>query len=156
MATIVRLATVADLPRLREFEQGVIDAERPYQPYLKDDPVHYYDLDHMIDANDVCLVVAEVDGHLVGSGYARVEESKPYIRYHQFGYLGFMFVVPQFRGQGVIQDIMAYLERWCLERGVGVLHLEVFADNARASRAYDKAGFAANLIDMRKVIAPIQ
>lgn len=152
MTILVRPATKADLPRLREFEQGVIAAERPFDSQLLDDPIQYYDLDGMLPASDVCLAVAESDGRLVGSGYVRIEESKPYVRYPRYGYLGFLFVVPEHRGQGIVQQVMAYLERWALERDVGAIHLDVYADNAPALRAYEKAGFAPHMVDMRKVI----
>ena len=45
-----RKATPADLPTLYRFEQGVIDAERPYIPKLKTGDVRYYDLVHMLSA----------------------------------------------------------------------------------------------------------
>ena len=39
-----RSATLDDLPALKECEQGIIAAERPYDHTLKPDPISYYDL----------------------------------------------------------------------------------------------------------------
>lgn len=56
----IRPATSADLETLYHFEQGVITAERPFDPTLKPDPLHYYDLPAMIASPDVQLLVAEL------------------------------------------------------------------------------------------------
>ncbi len=37
-------------PVLRRFEQGVIQAERPFDITLADDPIQYYDIEAMIIA----------------------------------------------------------------------------------------------------------
>lgn len=148
-----RSATIDDLPLLKEFEQGVISAERPFEPQLKIDPIEYYDLQSMIDADHVNLVVAEVKGTIVASGYLRIEQAKPYIQYSFYGYIGFMYVLPEYRGKGIIQQVMSYLENWGQEQGVTAFHLDVFAENSSAIRAYQKAGYLPNLVDMRKVIS---
>ena len=44
MNAIIRQARHTDLDTLFRFEQGVITAERPFDPTLKKDPIHYYDL----------------------------------------------------------------------------------------------------------------
>ena len=64
---IVRPATNADLDTLLRFEQGVIVAERPFDPTLKPDPNSYYDLPYMLTAPEVELVVAEQDSLLITS-----------------------------------------------------------------------------------------
>jgi len=71
----VRKAGLQDMNTLLRFEQGVIAAERPFDECLKKDPIHYYDLAHMIAADDIELLVAELDGRPIGSGYARIENA---------------------------------------------------------------------------------
>src|ERR1700744_3547683 len=39
---LIRPAPTADLPALLEFEQGVIAAERPMDPPIKEGPINYY------------------------------------------------------------------------------------------------------------------
>ncbi|HUQ96019.1 MAG TPA: GNAT family N-acetyltransferase [Chitinophagaceae bacterium] len=145
----VRPATVADLPVLRRFEQGVIAAERPFDPTLKGDPVLYYDLEEMLDNNDVALLVAESETGLVGAGYARLLQAKPMYAYKHYAYLGFMYVEPHFRGQGINQKIMNALRKWVIAKGVTELRLEVYVGNERAIRAYEKIGFSKLLVEMR-------
>ncbi|HEY6899204.1 MAG TPA: GNAT family N-acetyltransferase, partial [Puia sp.] len=55
----IRPATNADLDTLLRFEQGVISAERPFDPTLKPDPINYYDISYMISAPEVELLIAE-------------------------------------------------------------------------------------------------
>ena len=55
---LIRKATVHDIDVLLRFEQGVISAERPFDPTLKDHPTQYYDLPAIINDPVVYLVVA--------------------------------------------------------------------------------------------------
>jgi len=72
---IIRPATFADMDTLLRFEQGVITAERPFDSTLKDEHINYYDLVGMIERPDIELLVAELNGELIGSGYARIISS---------------------------------------------------------------------------------
>lgn len=152
MEAVIRPAEPADLDKLLEFEQGVIEAERPFDVTLKREPINYYDMKAMLEAPHIRLVVAEFDGEIIGSGYARIEESKPYLTHDQHSYMGFMFTVPEHRGKGINQKIIEDLERWSLSQGVTEMRLEVYAVNASAIRAYEKIGFSGNILKMRKSI----
>lgn len=145
----IRPANHDDLKILLQFEQGVIAAERPFDPTLKEDPIQYYDLPAMIHSDEVELLVAEVDGLVVGSGYARIEKAKIFYKHPRFAYLGFMYVRPEYRGKGVNGAIIAALQTWTLSRGLTELRLEVYYDNLPAISAYKKMGFTAYIIEMR-------
>ena len=147
--TIIRKATTSDLDTLYQFEQGIITAERPFDSTLAHDPIHYYDLEELIRAEHIELVVAELDGKIIGSGYGRIEKSKSYLKHKYHAYLGFMFVVPEHRGEGVNQKIMAALKTWAKGKGVNELRLEVYTNNASAIHAYEKIGFKKHMIEMR-------
>ncbi len=150
MTLKVRQAVSTDLTTLLEFEQGVIEAERPFDVTLKRDFVRYYDMESMLAAPHIRVVVAELDSVVIGSGYARIEESKPYLTHDRHSYMGFMFTVAEHRGKGVNQKIVEALEQWSLSQGVTEMRLEVYVDNASAIRAYEKIGFAGNVLKMRK------
>jgi GNAT superfamily N-acetyltransferase len=109
---IIRPASFADMDTLLRFEQGVITAERPFDPTLKDAPINYYDLAGMIERQDIELLVAELNGRLIGSGYARIEEAKIYLKHPKHAYLGFMYVEPAHRGKGINQKIITALKKW--------------------------------------------
>lgn len=145
----IRTATHDDVPILKQFEQGVISAERPFDLTLQPDPITYYDLANLIDSDDVHLIVAELNNELVASGYARIEKAKPYVNYAFYSYLGFMYVSPEHRGKGINRYIIDALKSWSQEQGLTMMHLDVFAENEIALRAYLKAGFKGNLLEMR-------
>lgn len=150
--THIRTATLADLPTLLRFEQGVIAAERPMDPTIKPGPINYYDLPAMIAAPDVELLVAEVDGVLVGSGYARISPSRHYLLHSTHAYLGFMYVDPPHRGKGINTVIIEALRQWAHSRGITELRLDVYHQNIRAIKAYEKAGFTQYLLNMRRPV----
>lgn len=145
----IRRATERDIPVLREFEQGVIGAERPFDETLKPDPIRYYDLDFLMQAADSDVFVAESGNKAVGSAYVRILPAKAYLRHERYAYLGFMYVVPEYRGKGINRQIIEMLCSWANERGISEIRLDVYAANAPAIRAYEKAGFRKNLVEMR-------
>ena len=146
---IIRPATTADLPQLYAFEQGVIATERPMDPTIRDGDIHYYNLPVMMASPDVHLLVAERDGTLLGSAYARIDPARHYLRHSVHAYLGFMYVEPAYRGKGVNQLIIAALKAWALSRQLTELRLDVYHTNTNAIRAYEKAGFTQYLLNMR-------
>jgi ribosomal protein S18 acetylase RimI-like enzyme len=149
---IIRKATLNDMDTLLVFEQGVITAERPYDITLKNDPIRYYDIEKMITATDVELLVATLNNTIIGSGYARIENAKPFLKYQQYSYLGFMYVLPQYRGKGVNKLIIDALAEWSVSKNITELRLEVYQNNEPAIKAYEKTGFSKLLIEMRMEI----
>src|SRR4030095_560757 len=150
---VVRPAALTDLGILLKFEQAMIEAERPFDNTIRDgNDVRYYDLEDLIASADAEIVVAEIDGEVIGSGYARIETSKAYLKHLQHAYLGFMYVVPDHRGKGVNKKIVEVLEAWSVSRGVSVLLLEVYVENAAAIRAYEKSGYTGHVLEMRKSV----
>jgi|SRR6185503_11184460 len=146
---IVRKAELNDLDILLEFEQGIVNHERPFDNTLKEGEIHYYDLKGMILADNVEVLVAVAGNDIVAGGYARIEEAKDYQKYDRYAYLGFMYVQPGFRGQGVNNMVLDALKDWCRSRDVRELRLEVYTYNHQAIKAYEKAGFKPILTWMR-------
>lgn len=145
-----RKATLANMDTLLQFEQGVIAAERPFDPTLQENHINYYNLNELITAPHIQLIVAELDGELIGSGYARIESSKIYLRHQQHAYLGFMYVLPQHRGKGVNKIVINALKEWAVSKGITELRLEVYYKNTPAIKAYEKVGFISHMIQMRQ------
>lgn len=145
----IRKAKIEDLEILLTFEQGIISYERSFDETLDDDPISYYDFEKMISARDVEVLVAEIDGLLVGSGYARIEQPKPYLKYSNYAYLGFMYVKPKFRGRGINKVLIDELIQWSNSKNIDEIRLDVYAENDGAIKAYEKAGFIPHLLNMR-------
>jgi RimJ/RimL family protein N-acetyltransferase len=149
MEPIIRKATLDDVPVLLEFEQGLITAERPMDPTIKEGHIHYYDVRDFIREQDAELLVAELDGTIVASGYARIKGDRHYLKHDRIGYLGFMFVPEQHRGKGYNGLILEALIDWCRSKSLQEIRLDVYQVNESAIRAYEKAGFVKHLINMR-------
>lgn len=148
-----RTARITDLDILLEFEQKIIETERPFDLTLKDGHINYYDIAQMIKASDIEVAVAELNGEIIGSGYARIEDSKIYLKHPKHAYLGFMYVKPSHRGNGVIKKVIAALQHWAKEQGISELRLDVYNENLPAVKAYEKIGFSKHLIEMRMNIS---
>jgi GNAT superfamily N-acetyltransferase len=146
---IIREATAADLPMLLDFEQALIAYERAFAPNLRKDKISYYDLSAYIKAEDIRIVVAEIAGELVGSGYALIKENKAYKAPQYYVYLGFMYVIPEYRGQGINGQIMNDLIDWGKAQSYTEVQLDVYAENESAIKAYAKAGLVPEILTMR-------
>ena len=145
----IRTATLNDIDILLEFEQGVIKAERPFDVTLDADPITYYNLEELILSDDASLVVAEIEGKIIGSGYALIKPARHYLNHEFYSYLGFMFTLPDYRGRGVNTKIIERLKQWSDSKGLKEMRLTVYDENHGAIRAYEKAGFKKHIIEMR-------
>lgn len=149
MEIVVREASEKDLDVLYRFEQGVVEVERPFDSTLRPGLIHYYNLRELIRSTNALLLVAEVDGKVIASGYVRIDPSKEYLAHTHHAYFGFMYVEPEFRGRGINKKIMDELKVWVKNQNVTELRLEVYVENASAIRAYEKLGFKQHMLEMR-------
>ena len=145
----IRKASLPDLGQLLVFEQDLIKTERPFDPTIKSDPINYYDLKAMLTSPLAEVIVAEADNKIIASGYARINRSKPFIKHTTHAYLGFMYVLPEYRGQGINRQIMNALKNWAATQNITEFRLEVYYDNISAIRAYEKIGFSRYSMEMR-------
>ena len=152
METIIRQAQEDEISLLIEFEQGIVEAERSFDNTLKDGTIHYYDLLELIKSSEAEVLVAVIDDQLVGSGYAKLLDAKPYQKYEKYVYLGFMYVKPAYRGQGINKLILQKLINWAKNRNISEVRLQVYDENTIAKNAYQKTGFKPNLLEMRMEI----
>jgi GNAT superfamily N-acetyltransferase len=149
MTIEIRKAIETEISILLSFEKGIIEAERPFDNTLKEGEIHYYDIIELIKNKNAEVLVAVVDHEIVGSGYAKIQTAKPYEKHNEYAYLGFMYVKPTFRGQGINQKILQGLIDWAKSRNLTEVRLEVYDENKIAKNSYLKAGFKPGLLEMR-------
>ncbi|CAM1359363.1 Ribosomal protein S18 acetylase RimI [Tenacibaculum sediminilitoris] len=153
MTTItIREARKEDLEILLGFEQGIIEAERPFDSSLKEGKISYYNLEEMIFAESVHLIVAVAEDEIVGSGYLRIEKSGSYRKNELNGYIGFMYVKPNFRGKRISSLILESLKGWAKSKELKELRLDVYNENLAAIKSYERFGFNKSLINMKMEI----
>jgi len=146
---IIRAATPHDKNTLLSFEQAVVEAERPFNSSIKVGEPTYYNIDELINSAKSKLLVVENNNTLIACGYGQIRESKSSLAHEQHVYLGFMYVVPDFRGQGINKNIIDALIQWGRSCGIDDFYLDVYSGNKAAIRAYEKLRFEQSMIEMK-------
>ena len=149
MKVTLRKAALKDIPVLRQFEQGLIRDERPFDPTIRPDPVHYYDMEALVTDPNTHFLMACIDQRAVASGYATRKTPRHYLDHSAYAYFGFMYTLPEYRGYGINGRIIAALKQWALGQGLQEMRLTVYPGNQPALRAYEKVGFSPHLMEMR-------
>ena len=80
----IRRAKTADLPKLAEFLQFLVDAERPFDPTLKEGEIFYYNIEEFISDEKTELLVLDYKQQIMGCGYAQIRSAKPYQNHELF------------------------------------------------------------------------
>lgn len=144
-----REATINDAPQLLELEQCVIEAERRYNSSLKPEFAIYYDIENLISCDSSHLLVLEVENEIIATGYVQIRGSKRSLKHEQHAYLGFMYVLPAYRGQGINSQLIKQLIEWSKLKEVYDFYLDVYSENHSAVKAYEKIGFKPSLMEMK-------
>lgn len=148
----IRTATLDDLPILFGFEQGIIEVERPFDPTLKNGHINYYDIKKMMLSEDTEVLVALIEDELVASSYIKIKEAQLYLDHTHYGYIGFMYVKPNYRGHGVSTKMIEELTSWAKKKNLSEVRLDVYDQNYAAIKAYEKSGLEKHMVEMRKKI----
>ena len=108
---------------------------------IKSGTISYYDIGAMIQDSESHVVVAEVEGKIVASGYAIPKRARHYLDHEWYAYLGFMYTDVAYRGRGINAQIVEELKQWSHAKGFQEIRLTVYNDNISAIKAYEKVGF---------------
>ena len=129
------------VPRLRAF------GAPPLRPADALDGAERRALDRALATprEDATLLVAELDGE-GAAGVAYAETGIDYFTGERHGHLAIIVVAEAGEGQGVGRALLTAVEQWASARGYRFLTLNVFADNARARRVYERAGYAPDTV----------
>ncbi|MFI5914300.1 GNAT family N-acetyltransferase [Dactylosporangium sp. NPDC051541] len=108
----------------------------------------------------VLMLVAEVDGEVVGEVAARLHEPLPSARWQlqrDLGrrrvHVGVLAVADDARRAGVGTALMAAVERWAADRGAAVITLETGLSNPTSVPFYERRmGYARQEVIFRKVL----
>lgn len=119
----------SSLYQKQQLEQEKIDAEKVkeemsnfFEKNLKDETWHY--------------IIAEDEGRVIG--FVTTEVSTVYIR---SGFINDLYVLPEYRKQGVGKQLLEAGLQWLKDRGVMKVTLAVHISNTEAINLYTNAGF---------------
>lgn len=121
----LREATLNDLPLLLKIENQCFASDR-----LSRRRMRFY-----IDASHAAFVVAEKNAELVGYGLLLMRRGTQLTRLYSLA------VLPEARGLGIAESVIARLEECALARGKRFMRLEVSEQNLGAIRLYQRLGF---------------
>lgn len=125
MSLLYRLATKADLPRLRQLEECTFEQDRLSMRSFR----------RLIGAASAELVVADGEGELPGYALLLYRQGSGVARLYSLA------ISSQACGQGLGSGLLEQVERRAASRGCAVLRLEVRVDNAVAIGLYERRGY---------------
>lgn len=149
---MIRVARISDVLALYSLQKRLISYERNYDKAMKRNAVYYppKELRRLIKSRNGRILVAEIDGEIVGCGFGRITKAEGWDAFDKKGYVGSMFVDPKFRGKGIGKKILSGLLDWFKERKVKDVQLNVYPNNERAVSFYEGFGFKSHLMYMRR------
>jgi [ribosomal protein S18]-alanine N-acetyltransferase len=94
-----------------------------------------------LDDSDALVLVAEVDGAVVGVGTGWVETHGDDLIEAPFYTIEYIEVHPDHRGNGLASELLSALEDDARRRGVSHIDLRVFVSNTGACKLYERFGY---------------
>ncbi len=130
---------MADLDPYNALADGIREAEVAFRREQFDD-------------DDIATFVAADDGTFAGYTAVEYEDSAPVFARGPKANINDVYVVPDYRGNGLADDLMERAERWAADRGCEYVSLSVNVDNETARRVYESRGYATRRLKMDKRI----
>ncbi len=136
-----RIGALSLVPRLRAF------GAPPLRPAESLDDAERRTIERFFDAppDGARLWVALGEGDIV-VGVAYAERAVDYFTGETHGHLGILAVSAEAEGQGVGRALLATVEAWAASEGLRFVTLNVFAENARATAVYERAGYRPDTV----------
>ena len=152
----IRPATSADLPRLGRLGALLVDVHhdfdpRRFLPTRDRTPADYAAfLVRQLDDPDVAVLVADVNGDVIGYAYAAVEGYDYMALRGPAAVLHDIVVEPEYRGRGVGRQLLDAALAALQSRGAPRVVLSTAAGNDVAQRLYATSGFRPTMIEMTR------
>lgn len=136
-----RAAVIDAVVGLQDFEVALHDTRRPGReiaaPYVGQ-------LLGIVAEQSGAIIVAEAEGRFAGFVACYVVEDDALAETadsNRYGYVSDIFVLPERRGSGLAQALLAAAERHLATTGIARVRIGVLTANRMACRAYEKRGF---------------
>lgn len=152
----IRAASLADLETVVRLRLALLreHADHPIYGRLRADAVDraraLYGAQLASEAER--LLLAEHEGEAIGILRCVDSHGSPLLHPARYCYVSSAYVVPAWRRRGVLRQLIAAAERWCVERGLGEMRLHNAPDNGRATASWEALGFeAVEVLRVRRV-----
>lgn len=151
---MIRLARGDDLEALGRLgallmrTHYAFDPRRFLAPGAEPESGYAWFLETQLREPDAAIFVAEQDGRVVGYIYAGLEPLSWKELRGPAGFIHDIVVEDQARGSGVGRELIGAAMQWLRQRGAPRVMLWTAAQNERAQRLFDAAGFRKTMIEM--------
>lgn len=156
MNAIIRQAAAQDIPSLQTLFTEVDNYHADHVPAFfrhVDTPTRPNGIiAQWLDVNDAAILVAEVNGDVVGLVHVTAREAPehPVLQPRRFAHVSDMIVHESFRGKGIGNLLLDAAENWAREMGLAEIELSVWAFNESAVALYRKSEFETLSMRMGK------
>ncbi len=96
------------------------------------------------------LVVAEVDGAIIGFAHAGLKLAPAHLGAGRIGHISHLYILPRYRRSGIAQALAASLHEWSTEKQVTSTELQVVQGNEAGMAFWRSLGYAVELVQMRR------
>ena len=152
MAALIRQARPGDEQRVAEFAIRLFDQHVEYDPERfstfanVEGAARFYR--SRFDTPDSAVLVAEVDGEVVGFAYLERDELNYAELLRDGAWLHDIYVNESARAEGIGRDLINAAAETAKRMGAKKLLLTVAAKNAIAQQVFEKAGFRRTMVEM--------
>ncbi|MFZ1321721.1 MAG: GNAT family N-acetyltransferase [Ignavibacteria bacterium] len=150
MNLVIREAELKDLTELKELQQSLVNFERPFDDGIPaEGDVNYYDINGLLNDDFTYFVVAEMEGKIIGCGFAQIRDNLNWAIEKKLGYIGLMVVREEYRRNNTGKLIIENLTGWLNKKNISHIILETYSCNKTAINAYKKYGFKEFVLQMK-------
>ena len=96
------------------------------------------------------LCIAGLDDEIIGFAHGSIRLTPDYLGSRKVGVITHIFVVEQYRGDGVGENLVKALEKWFKGKDVHSVELQVLVGNKKGIAFWEKLGYPVELYQHRK------
>jgi ribosomal protein S18 acetylase RimI-like enzyme len=156
MAVVVRKATGDDAGKIAEFSVALAEQHYGYDQLrfsrliTTDGAAAYYG--SRIEAESAAVLVAEIDGRLVGFAYMEYEPVLYAELATKVAWLHDIYVEPDAQGSGAGRELLDAIQSEARKKGAEKVLLSVAEKNDNSQRFFEKYGFRQTMREMMLAI----
>jgi ribosomal protein S18 acetylase RimI-like enzyme len=153
---LIRPAGTADLPVLGQLGAQLMrvhhdfDAHRFLSPGDHPERGYAWFLGRQIEDQDCLVLVAELDGDVIGYVYAAVEPLSWKELRDEAGFIHDLVVAPSRRGSGAGSQLLDAAVEWLRDRGLPRVMLWTAEQNTGGQRLFSRNGFRRTMVEMTR------
>lgn len=153
---IIRRATKADLNKIANLleKQGMYHARLDplHKRVSRTRPIINKFLRASLYSPKSLLLVAEVNGKIVGFSRAHLGVRPPIFSVRKYGHIDDIYIIPAYRRKRIAEQLLLECNKWFCKKGMAFVDLSVHIRNKLGQNAWKKHGFKDAVMHMRKRI----